>query len=71
MRSGDIYRNKKSGDLYVVLCPNAIECTNARDGGAAVWYAQYPSFSGRYQRDIEEFLQKFDATGERYEVPVV
>jgi hypothetical protein len=53
------YRNKKNGNVYIVL-NHAIDCTNERDGTKVVIY--YPENNRDFLcvREENEFLIKFD-----------
>lgn len=55
---GGIYRNKKTGDLYV-LESFANRATNALDGGFDVIYHEKGDPDHAYTREIKEFNQKF------------
>jgi hypothetical protein len=56
-----IYRLKKSGSLYRVIC-RATDCTNARHGTDVVVYAR-ESDSAVFTRDADEFREKFEPVG--------
>lgn len=60
IQSGEIYKNKKNGNLYQVD-GLGINCTNAQDGQEMVLY--HPMETGApygFCREISEFKEKFD-----------
>lgn len=56
-----IYKNKKTGNYYVVL-GTAINATNAQDGQVMVRYRDANATEGdsEYVREQEEFMVKFE-----------
>lgn len=56
-----IYKNKKSGELYHVIC-TAIDCTNSRDGTKVVIYRKMFVYDEIFVREETEFLEKFTDT---------
>jgi len=53
------YRNKKTGDLYLVHF-NATDATNARSGHRVVVYTPKDDCSQIFVRDAIEFDEKFE-----------
>jgi acyl carrier protein len=57
-----IYKNKKTGKFYTVLCEDFINATNAQDGQRMVYYVgekKYGSGDNRFVREYDEFHEKF------------
>lgn len=52
------YRNKKNGNIYLVLTLDGIDCTNERDGLRVVIYTNGELY---FTREYEEFVSKFEA----------
>lgn len=50
------YRNKKSGEIYIVL-GEVIDCTNERDGTICILYNDSKKL---FVREKKEFLEKFE-----------
>ena len=58
--SNKTFKNKKNGQLYVVM-HLAVECTNARCGNAfVVVYKHISNEDIIFARDFEEFIEKFE-----------
>lgn len=55
--NGRLYYNRKSGDIYSVIC-EAIDATNARDGNKVVVYMNCAGLI--FVRDLAEFNEKFN-----------
>jgi hypothetical protein len=53
------YRNKKTGDLYLVHF-NAMDATNTRDGQMVVVYTPKDDYSQIFVRNATEFDEKFE-----------
>ena len=51
------YRNKKNGNIYLVLTLDGIDCTNERDGLRVVIYTNGELY---FTREYEEFMTKFE-----------
>ena len=51
------YRNKKNGNIYLVLTLDGIDCTNERDGLKVVIYTNGELY---FTREYEEFIAKFE-----------
>ena len=51
------YRNKKNGNIYLVLALDGIDCTNERDGLKVVIYTNGELY---FTREYEEFIAKFE-----------
>jgi hypothetical protein len=59
----NLYRNKKSGKMYMVLMPEVINATNAQDGQKMVFYCgekKDGSAKGFFVREVKEFNEKFE-----------
>nr|DAS70794.1 MAG TPA: hypothetical protein [Caudoviricetes sp.] len=52
------YRNKKNGNIYLVLTLDGIDCTNERDGLKVVIYTNGELY---FTREYSEFMAKFEA----------
>lgn len=52
-----LYKHKKTGHIYIMLCDNAIECTNGREEQRYVIYTRKKKI---FVREYEEFKEKFD-----------
>lgn len=61
-----VYRNKKTGKLYVVTDDHVTNCTNANDGQIMVEYRplmgqeRTPGRIPKYVREFNEFHEKFE-----------
>ena len=56
----DIWRHKKTGNLYELLS-HVVDCTNSRDGTRAVVYCGLVNPSvPQYVREWTEFQEKFE-----------
>ena len=52
------YRNKKNGNIYLVITLDGIDCTNERDGLRVVIYTNRELY---FTREYGEFMAKFEA----------
>ena len=52
------FRNKKNGNIYLVITLDGIDCTNERDGLRVVIYTNGELY---FTREYEEFMAKFEA----------
>lgn len=52
------YRNKKNGNIYLVITLDGIDCTNERDGLRVVIYTDGELY---FTREYGEFMAKFEA----------
>lgn len=52
------YRNKKNGNIYLVITLDGIDCTNERDGLRVVIYTNGELY---FTREYSEFMAKFEA----------
>ena len=50
------WQNNKTGKIYIVIFPEAIECTNGRED---IDYIVYTDGKKIFVRTTEEFYQKF------------
>jgi len=56
----EIWRHKKTGNLYAVLS-HVTDCTNSRDGMRAVVYCRIGNHNvPQYVREWTEFQEKFE-----------
>jgi hypothetical protein len=62
MVAAGTYKNKKTGNLYVVQRTDIVNATNAQDGQRMVLYRPYGSGGTGtwYVREEQEFLAKFE-----------
>lgn len=51
------YRNKKNGNIYLVITLDGIDCTNERDGLRVVMYTNGELY---FTREYGEFMAKFE-----------
>lgn len=58
MTEGTKFKHNKTGNIYVVISSQAIECTNGRDG---IEYVVYTNGDKIFCRKAFEFYQKFTA----------
>lgn len=52
------FRNKKNGNIYLVITLDGIDCTNERDGLRVVVYTNGELY---FTREYGEFMAKFEA----------
>ena len=62
MKDTHIWKNKKNGKKYIIICDNVINANNRSKHKRMVCYKQFTKYltEQNYVRDYDEFLKKFD-----------
>lgn len=58
MEEYEIYKHKKTGNVYTLLMDGLIECTNGREDKTYVLYKNV--LGKRFVRERDEFMEKFE-----------